>query len=163
MSKIQVTNINDLSDNASLITQNGGIKSDKLTGVTTAGSILVTGEGNSTTTNLQQGLAKLWATLDADASTVVAFDSFNVSSVQDDATGKYGVTATSAMSNANYYMCGVCSHPSQAESYDRYLSNSFSGGNIDARKTTTQLKTGSYGTDWIETYVVGLSIHGDLA
>jgi hypothetical protein len=48
MSKIQVTNINDLSDNASLITQSGGIKSDKLTGVTTAGSILVTGEGNST-------------------------------------------------------------------------------------------------------------------
>ena len=34
------------------------LKVDKFTGVTTAGSILVTGEGNSTTTNLQQGLAK---------------------------------------------------------------------------------------------------------
>ena len=32
------------------------LKVDKFTGVTTAGSILVTGEGNSTTTNLQQGL-----------------------------------------------------------------------------------------------------------
>ena len=31
---------------------------NKLTGTSTAGSILVTGEGNSTTTNLQQGLAK---------------------------------------------------------------------------------------------------------
>ena len=38
------------------------IKTDKLTGVSTAGSILVTGEGNSTTTNLQQGLAKAWVT-----------------------------------------------------------------------------------------------------
>ena len=36
------------------------LKVDKFTGVTTAGSILVTGEGNSTTTNLQQGLAKFW-------------------------------------------------------------------------------------------------------
>ena len=34
------------------------LKVDTLTGVTTAGSIVVTGEGNSTTTNLQQGLAK---------------------------------------------------------------------------------------------------------
>tara|TARA_B100000035_G_scaffold236397_1_gene204652 strand:+ start:432 stop:545 length:114 start_codon:yes stop_codon:yes gene_type:complete len=31
------------------------LKVDKFTGVTTAGSISVTGEGNSTTTNLQQG------------------------------------------------------------------------------------------------------------
>ena len=36
------------------------LKVDTLTGVTTAGSIDVTGEGNSTTTNLQQGLAKCW-------------------------------------------------------------------------------------------------------
>ena len=35
------------------------LKVDTLTGVTTAGSIVVTGEGNSTTTNLQQGLAKV--------------------------------------------------------------------------------------------------------
>ena len=35
------------------------LKVDKFTGVTTAGSILVTGEGNSTTTNLQQGKRSL--------------------------------------------------------------------------------------------------------
>jgi len=34
------------------------LKVDKFTGVTTAGSILVTGEGNSTTTNLQQGFGE---------------------------------------------------------------------------------------------------------
>ena len=34
------------------------LKINTLTGVTTAGSIAVTGEGNSTTTNLQQGLCK---------------------------------------------------------------------------------------------------------
>ena len=41
------------------------LKINTLTGVSTAGSIAVTGEGNSTTTNLQQGLAKFWVTIDA--------------------------------------------------------------------------------------------------
>ena len=34
------------------------------TGKTTAGSISVTGEGGSTTTNLQQGLCKHWVSFD---------------------------------------------------------------------------------------------------
>ena len=34
------------------------VKVNTLTGVSTAGSIAVTGEGNSTTTNLQNGLCK---------------------------------------------------------------------------------------------------------
>ena len=36
------------------------LKTNTLTGTSTAGSIAVTGEGNSTTTNLQQGLCKAW-------------------------------------------------------------------------------------------------------
>ena len=36
------------------------IKTNTLTGTTSAGSIVVTGEGGSTTTNLQQGLIKGW-------------------------------------------------------------------------------------------------------
>ena len=39
------------------------LKINTLTGVSTAGSIAVTGEGNSTTTNLQQGLCKSWVIL----------------------------------------------------------------------------------------------------
>lgn len=101
MSKIQVTNINDLSDNASLITQNGGIKSDKLTGVTTAGSILVTGEGNSTTTNLQQGLAKAWCNLNG-TGTIAIRDSLNIASATDNGLGHYTFNISNDMGNANY-------------------------------------------------------------
>ena len=139
------------------------LKVDKFTGVSTAGSIDVTGEGNSTTTNLQQGLAKLWATVDADASTVEAFDSFNVASIQDDATGKYGVTTTSPMGNANYYACGVCCYQSTSSDFDRYLGNNYTGGNIDADKTTTEAKFGSYEGSYIDTFVAGISFLGDLA
>ena len=139
------------------------IITDNLTGKTSAGDVTITSEGGSATMQLQQGLAKLWATLDADASTVVAFDSFNVSSVQDDATGKYGVTATSAMSDANYYMAGVCSYILTTNDYDRYIANNYSGGNIDARRTSTVAKTGSYENAYEDTFVAGIMFMGDLA
>ena len=51
------------------------LKINTLTGVSTAGSIAVTGEGNSTTTNLQQGLAKCWINYTS-ASSYTTNDSF---------------------------------------------------------------------------------------
>ena len=77
------------------------LKVDTLTGVTTAGSILVTGEGNSTTTNLQQGLLKGWMNLDG-SGTIAILDSFNVSGATDNGTGEYTQTHTNAMNNALY-------------------------------------------------------------
>ena len=77
------------------------LKVDKFTGVTTAGSILVTGEGNSTTTNLQQGLVKSWWCIDG-TGTVEFRDSFNCGSVTDNGTGDYTTNYTNNMNNANY-------------------------------------------------------------
>ena len=76
------------------------LKVDALTGVTTAGSISVTGEGNSTTTNLQQGLAKVWHNQSEDGQTLNG--SFNVSSLSDLGTGNYQINVSSSLANANY-------------------------------------------------------------
>ena len=76
------------------------IKTDKLTGVGTAGSIVVTGEGNSPTTNLQQGLAKAWAHVASAFGSLP--DSFNISSIDDDGTGEFGLNFTNAMGSTNY-------------------------------------------------------------
>jgi hypothetical protein len=100
MSSIHVTNVKDASGNAALVTESGGVKTDKLTGISTAGSISVVGEGGSTTTNLQQGLAKAW--LYAPATVGSISDSFNISSADDDGTGLAGMNLTSNMSSANY-------------------------------------------------------------
>ena len=62
------------------------------------GTTTVKGEGTATT-NLQQGLNKVWFTLGVDA---VQDDSFNCSSVDDDGTGDYGVHFTNAFNNALY-------------------------------------------------------------
>jgi len=78
------------------------LKVDKFTGVTTAGSIDVTGEGNSTTTNLQQGLAKVWINYDATASSDYTRDSFNVSSTTDSNTGAHDIFFSNSMASVNY-------------------------------------------------------------
>ena len=77
------------------------LKVDTLTGVTTAGSISVTGEGNSTTTNLQQGLAKHWSNFKM-AATFVANDSFNQSSLTDVGAGTAAPVFTNNMANTTY-------------------------------------------------------------
>ena len=71
-----------------------------LTGTSTAGSISVTGEGNSTTTNLQQGLLKSWVDIPADGASLL--DSFNIGSSTDSGTGDRRVAYTNNMATANY-------------------------------------------------------------
>ena len=77
------------------------VKTNKLTGTSTAGSILVTGEGNSTTTNLQQGLAKIWCPLVYSGGTPAAADSLNVASFTDTQTGDAYINYTSSTASTN--------------------------------------------------------------
>ena len=83
------------------------LKVDTLTGVTTAGSISVTGEGNSTTTNLQQGLCKGWALTDFAAAQ--NDDSFNVSAYTDYGAGYGQLSWNKDFNNANYAVAQACS------------------------------------------------------
>ena len=93
------------------------LKVDKFTGVTTAGSIDVTGEGNSTTTNLQQGLCKVWTQTDG-TGTVATRDSFNLASLTDNATGDYTQTFTNAMNNNDYSPVGMAAGSNHSAFYN---------------------------------------------
>ena len=83
------------------------LKANTFTGTTSAGSINVTGEGGSTTTNLQQGLTKHWLNLDG-TGTIAITDSFNCASVTDDGTGDYDPFFTNNMNNTGYSVSGSC-------------------------------------------------------
>ncbi len=78
------------------------LKINTLTGVTTAGSIAVTGEGGSTTTNLQQGLAKASVTYNQSSNEARTGTSFNISSFTDTSAGDFIVTITSGFSSAEF-------------------------------------------------------------
>ena len=82
------------------------LKVDKFTGVTTAGSIDVVGEGNSTTTNLQQGLAKAWLSMNG-TGTIAVRDSFNITGITDQGTGLTTVTIANNMGSAEYSVGGA--------------------------------------------------------
>ena len=82
------------------------LKVNTLTGVSTAGSIAVTGEGNSTTTNLQQGLAKSWCNY-VTAATFVNNDSFNVGSLTDAGAGSCKMNFTNVFNDDDYSTTGL--------------------------------------------------------
>jgi len=72
------------------------LRVDNLKGSTTGGSINVLGEGTSATTNLQNGLAKVWGLYDQ-IDDVTDF-SFATSSITDTDTGRFTVAFTNAFS-----------------------------------------------------------------
>ena len=133
------------------------LKVDKFTGVTTAGSILVTGEGNSTTTNLQQGLAKTWCHLDLATENTID-DSLNVGSITDVAGGKVAVTASNAMATINYTTLGSAWNGS-SDNYDRVVTP------YDARTTTVVYHAIALTSDHglLDAQDVDIVNHGDLA
>ena len=96
------------ANNLKNISGGNNVKVNQLSGIDTAGSILVTGEGNSTTTNLQQGLIKVWARMDCNTSSAVTLnDSFNVSTVSDTAVGRSIINFSNNMNNTTYALLGA--------------------------------------------------------
>ena len=73
---------------------------DALVGNTSANAITVRGEG-SATTSLQQGLAKCWLRMDG-SGTIAINDSFNITSITDQAVGNFRVAIANDMGSANY-------------------------------------------------------------
>ena len=137
------------------------LKVDTITGVTTAGSIAVTGEGNSTTTNLQQGLAKAWTHFQG-TSTAASVDGLNISSVDDDGTGDYGLHFTNNMGNATYCVTfGIDDDGSASVVIGQDTTNgTMATGNFDFEAYYVNSSSNRTNYDYANHYMV---ITGDLA
>jgi len=130
------------------------LKVDTLTGVTTAGSIDVTGEGNSTTTNLQQGLAKSWVFGGTDAT---VFDSLNVGSSTDHGTGDYSYTLSNSFSNAYF------SQTASASSTDQHRTCTQNPGRHTASIMACETSDDAGDAVSLDNTNHCLTAHGDLA
>ena len=134
---------------------------NKLTGTSTAGSILVTGEGNSTTTSLQQGLSKCFVLQVNSSSSFTTRSSFNLASTTDNADGDTTYALTSAMSSDDFVVVhGIGDNANQ----DKILANltQADGSQTSAsqyRVTARDISTGSYGS--VASH--GSCVMGDLA
>ena len=131
------------------------LKVDSITGVTTAGSISVTGEGNSTTTNLQQGLAKAWVNLNG-TGTIAARDSFNLSSLTDNGTGDISVNFSSSMSNDDYSQSGSSSSGAVSGTDTWINAYAWATGYVS-------VGTNHSSQNLLDRAYVNVNVHGDLA
>ena len=118
-----------------------------LTGTSTAGSIAVTGEGNSTTTNLQQGLAKTWVNFNG--STIAIRTSLNVSSLTDNGAGDHTVVVANDFSDEP-----AANMTSGRNNF--YYSSTGNTSNIRMQSMTAGTSTPA------DTTIIAMSAHGDL-
>ena len=128
------------------------IKTNVLEGQTTAGSIVVT--DGSTTASLQKGLGKIFINFNGE-STVSTRASINVSSLDDDGTGEYGINYSSNMDNNTYFPSGM----SEEDGKVTIVANSY---NTNVATNLLNIKCKSGGST-IDREVISVTIHGDLA
>jgi hypothetical protein len=134
------------------------IKTDKLTGVGTAGSISVTGEGNSTTTNLQQGLAKAFCSW-GHTNHTSGIETFNIASITDSGTGDNSPNLTSNMA--------VAEAPATSGGCTYYGTDLFVAGlgPVGSEHTTSSFRhiAARQGTAAQDNDYMVVVVHGDLA
>jgi hypothetical protein len=112
--------------------------------------------GTGPVTLTKQSAAKAWVNFNG-TGTIAARDSFNVSSLTDNATGHYSVNYTATMDDANYG--AVCSGGLYTSAINNRASttNNTQAASVDA--VITVCTTGAF----IDIDLVTAIVHGDLA
>ena len=108
-----------------------------------------------------EGSAKSWMNINGSSGTPTTRDSFNISSITDNSTGRYGPVLTNAMADTNYAPIGV-TNSSTSDSF--YAPNALGIGiNNVITTTTSTFEASSYGNTYYDSKYVFISVHGDLA
>ena len=143
---IEVTNIKYDSDTTSMI-------------ISSAGQITAKGE-NTNTTNLQQGLAKIWIKIDGtQAAGSMPQDSFNVTSMTDTNTGRHIINYTNNMNAVHYSFTAMARQDGSDDRAIIVSQEEDDGTDTSNLPITTQNDGGSY----VDTAGACVTIHGDLA
>ena len=114
-------------------------------------------EGGAVTTNIAQGLAKVWCHLDLNTENSID-DSLNTATITDSATGRFLVTNTSAMASINYTITGSCWNGNNDE-FSRLISPALARTTAIAKLADSYSPNGAAG----DSQDVDVIIHGDLA
>ncbi len=149
-----VEGITNLS-NATFLSVNA---SEVATLLTTA---VINSEGGAVTTNIAQGLSKLFTKFQGDDASVN--DSFNVSSVDDDNTGYNGVNFTTNMAAIHYATHSTTAHNYGASNNGWSSGVASSDGEAGMTTSSVQLSHGASGGSNADPTAVHVTIDGDLA
>jgi len=122
-----------------------------------ANSMTIRGEG-SAQTSIQQGLLKCFLTLNG-TGTIAIKDSFNISSVADNATGTYTVTIANDFASVNYGWAGTGENNTDGQT-SRGVSGIAQGALAGSTEVFTALQSNNAAEDLIN---VKVGWWGDLA
>ena len=149
MSTIKVDTLQTRAGSTAAVTGAGFVATDQIRGNTSAASVTVVAEGGTNTTNLQQGLAKVWCSGASDGASIQ--DSFNVSSMADTATGVQTPSIANDMVNNDYSVFSCCNN-------DTLICPNVKGIGTGVYSAKMQAPDGT-DTD----VVMASTVHGDLA
>lgn len=137
------------------------IKTDKLTGKTTAGDVTITSEGGSATMQLQQGVAKMFINMNG-LNTISTRDSFNIASITDTGTGNYYNNSTNPMSNDDFACVYNSGNGSGANNDQSNPGDGFTSSHVNSTTQAALECTNDSGSNTDREYHGG-TWHGDLA
>jgi len=131
------------------------------TNVKIANTSVAVAEGGSGTTNTVQGLIKSWVNFEQDG-THASRDSFNISSLTDEAVGRtHPISFTNNMGSANYSGSMYSNAYIQANLDHNGFNNHYAGG--FGSRTTSGHSIVSYGAAGVDADNVQVASWGDLA
>ena len=143
------------ANNLKNISGGNNVNINQLSGIDTAGSITVQGEGTATT-NLQQGLLKAWAQYDQDNDTLNG--SFNVGGTTDVANSEYVLSFTSPMADDNYVASAMANRL-----YFVAFRDDHGEKTSDISTTSCKFKVNAYDAGANDQRYTGTLFAGDLA
>jgi hypothetical protein len=122
-------------------------------------TLAIGSEGGAVTTSVQQGLAKAWHQFNG-TGTVATLDSFNISSLTDNAAGNYSSSYTNSMGNQYYSTSGSCVGSSSSNFWSFITSN---GSTEDIGTASVRFQIIHYEGTSNDQIRANVNIHGDLA
>ena len=133
--------------------------STKLT-MNSTGQTTIVGEGGTTTTNLQQGLAKVWCHYNG--ASAGAQDSFNITSITDNEEGKQTLTITNDMANDNYSATVSGSDGDASSTMHSLVASVYATGSVKCN--AFRLLDTASGVPALNDFTFSnVALHGDLA
>ena len=132
----------------------------KLT-MNSTGQTTIVGEGGTTTTSVQQGLVKTWVSFGGSSATVD--DSFNVTSIDYDDTGDYGVNMTNPFGSPNTGWAGSIAHTAMTNGHNAERFESKASGSVNLNIRQGNSHAGSNAGQATDPDFVMVQCSGDLA
>ena len=139
------------------------VKTNKLTGTTSAGDIDVTSEGGAVTMKLQSGICKSYYYVDTDSTPVIE-GSLNISSITDDGTGRFDGNINSNMNNDDFVqLLGQTINAVGSTAHMAMMQQSTAGRNKSTSKFAEYMGVREDGAVFEDPDKIDCAIFGELA